>query len=65
MNWGKEMDGKKAKWQLNMTIPKGKTCEIHTFFGGRIAIADLGVIDRWWWWWGLGSFSPLRERRMA
>jgi hypothetical protein len=22
-----------------------------TFLGGRIAMADLGVIERWWWWW--------------
>ena len=37
----------------------------HTFFGGWIAIADLGVMELW----RLGclevSFSPLIERRMA
>lgn len=35
-----------------------------TFFGGRMAMADLGVTEIWW---GLEawSFSPLRERRMA
>jgi hypothetical protein len=35
-----------------------------TFLGGRMAMADLGVMERWWWW-GLGSFSPLRDRRIA
>lgn len=33
-----------------------------TFFGGRIARADLGVIETWC---ALGSLSPFRERLMA
>lgn len=32
-----------------------------TFFGGTMAMADLGVMEMWW---GLVSgFSPLTERR--
>lgn len=34
----------------------------HTFFGGKIAIADLGVMEMWWC---LGSFSPFKDRLMA
>lgn len=33
-----------------------------TFLGGRMAMADLGVIERCC---GLGSFSPLRDRLIA
>jgi hypothetical protein len=37
-------------------------CMRLTFLGGRIAIADLGVIETWC---GLDSLSPLRDRLIA
>lgn len=35
----------------------------HTFLGGRMAMADLGVSERWCWW--DEALSPLSERRIA
>lgn len=33
-----------------------------TFLGGKMAMADLGVMEIWWC---LGSFSPFKDRLMA
>ena len=50
---GRVEAGRARTEQENSSSRTRRTISRHrlTFLGGRIAVADLGVMERWWWWW--------------